>query len=105
MRSGQVLRNRRICQWISVTLLFFFGLKSTVPARRGMVWLRWSGEQLGQENCNTASGQHATACFARPAAELGSEVIPSMGQVRGGVQRKEFMEAIQRASVTAVALG
>jgi hypothetical protein len=59
-----------------------------------MVWLRLSGEQLGQENCNTASGQHATACFAPPAAELGSEVIMSMGQLRGAVQRKEFIEAI-----------
>ena len=59
-----------------------------------VVWLRLSGEQLGQENCNTASGQHATACFARPAAELGGEVITSIGQVRGGVQRKEFIEAI-----------
>ena len=59
-----------------------------------VVWLRLSGEQLGQENCNTASGRHATACFAATSCRAGSEVISSMGQVRDGVQRKEFIEAI-----------
>jgi len=48
----------------------------------------WSGELQYRVWAACNSMLRATSCRA------GSEVISSMGQVRGGVQRKEFIEAI-----------
>jgi hypothetical protein len=48
----------------------------------------WSGELLYRVWAACNSMLRATGCRA------GGEVISSMGQGRGGVQRKEFIEAI-----------
>ena len=51
----------------------------------------WSGELQYRVRAACNSVLRATSRRA------GSEVISSMGQVRGGIQSKEFMEAISNA--------
>ena len=59
-----------------------------------VVWLRLSGEQPWSGGLQYRVWAACNSMLRATSCRAGSEVISSMGQVRGGVQRKEFIEAI-----------
>jgi hypothetical protein len=73
-------------------VLFWSEEHTTGAKPNGMAQIEWrttwSGELQYRVWAACNSMLRATSCRA------GGEVITSMGQVRGGVQRKEFIEAI-----------
>jgi hypothetical protein len=71
-----------------------FGPKSTLPAAKphGVAQMEWRTTWSGELQYRVEAA--CNSMLRAPSCRAGGEVISSMGQVRGGVQRKEFIEGI-----------